>query len=141
MNSSKIAAARSPRTADLLVLDASAVLAVLDGEDGADVVEPILQDAVISSVNFSEVAGKLVDQGIPHENVRSILDALQLNVRTFDAGQAYAAAELRGTAPRQLSLGDRACLALAAALGGTAVTADRHWAAEPIAGVSIRVIR
>ena len=110
------------------VLDASAVLAVLGGEPGADIVKAAIFDgATISSVNLCEVAGKL--------------NSLGLDVRDFDMRQALEAGILLGrTRALGLSLGDRACLSLALALGATAVTADHAWEKTGLP-IKVRVVR
>ena len=112
------------------VIDASAILAVLLREPGSDVVEAYYPQGIVSSVNLSEVAAKLCDLGMGAEEAGDLLSALGLEVRTFDETQALAAGALREvTRSRGLSLGDRACLALAKAEGVPAVTTDRHWKA------------
>lgn len=123
------------------VLDASAVLAVLNDEPGAKQVERLLGRAVISAVNLSETAGKLVDRGMREGEVRDALDGLQVSVHVFDQEAAFLAAEFRRTLPRSFSLGDRACLALARQLSLEAVTAEREWSRVKIQGVKVRVIR
>lgn len=123
------------------VLDASALLALLRAESGAEAVATKLPDAVMSSVNLSEVATKLVADGMPVEAVRESVGSLDLEIRAFDAGFAYRAASSRERTRRHaLSLGDRACLALAERLDATALTADRAWA-EVDLGVAIELIR
>ena len=120
------------------VLDASALLALLQNEPGAEVVAIRLTQSVISAVNLSEVVAKLVDHGLPEADLRAALDVLDTDVRAFDAAAAYAAGELRRlTRDAALSLGDRACLTLATRLGAVAVTADRSWA--KLAGGTSRV--
>lgn len=113
------------------VLDSSAVLAVLNGEPGEDVVRRWLAGpvAVLCSVNLAEVVTKLVEQGAAETTIQRALATVQLEVADFDAELAYAAGLLRA-ATRQagLSLGDRACLALGIRLKLPVVTADRSWA-------------
>ncbi|HYZ23014.1 MAG TPA: type II toxin-antitoxin system VapC family toxin [Rhodopila sp.] len=111
-----------------VVLDASAVLALLQGESGAAAVASLLPRAVISAVNLAEIVAKLIDAGVPADAARTALDALHLTVHSFDQDAAYATAALRlSTRKAGLSLGDRACLALAVRLAAPAVTADRGW--------------
>ena len=124
-----------------VVLDASALLALLNAEAGADMVAPFLDEAAISAVNLSEVAGKLVDRGVRPIDVRSSLDSLQLDVRAFDSEQAFLAGELRIAVPKAFALGDRACLALAVTLRASALTADRQWSELRLPGVKVTVIR
>lgn len=123
------------------VLDASAVLALLRREPGEDVVAPLLGRAAWSAVNLCEVAGKLTDLGMPAADVVEALDGLSLTVHDFDPEMGFVAAELRRALPRSLSVGDRACLALARRLRLPAVTADRAWARLGIADLAVTVIR
>ena len=115
------------------VLDASALLALLYREPGSVVVERYFAQAVVSSVNFSEVAAKLSDRGIESQEVLEILSGLGLEVREFDIELALMAGALREvTRPLGLSLGDRACLALGIAEGAPILTTDRAWAGVPM---------
>lgn len=110
------------------MLDASALMAALRGEPGAEAVEAVLDDAAISAVNLSEVQAKLVERGTPADLAWGWLVDLDLEVVSFDAAQARAAADLRPpTRARGLSLADCACLAAARTLGLPAMTADRPW--------------
>jgi ribonuclease VapC len=110
------------------VLDASAVLCLLQEEKGAERVAETLPDSMIAAVNYSEVVAKLVEAGLDEVTVDSLIDKLQLNVIPFDRIQARLAGSLRSTTRKLgLSLGDRACLALAAAEGATALTCERIW--------------
>jgi ribonuclease VapC len=110
------------------VLDASAVLCLLQEEKGAERVARALPAAEIGAVNYSEVVGKLVDGGMDGETADRLIDTLHLNVIPFDRTQARLAGSLRAiTRKLGLSLGDRACLALAQARGATALTCERSW--------------
>ena len=124
------------------VLDASALLALLNQEEGSDLVAELVADgAVIGAVNLAEVATKLSQVGIPEEQIREIIDSLGLEIIPFNAEQAYRAASLVGpTRSVGLSLGDRVCLALAAQVGVPAVTADRVWRQLEL-DVKVRVVR
>ena len=125
------------------VLDASALLALLFDEPGADIVRGCLRTGVIGAVNLAEVLAKLSDHGLPvHEAARAVA-ILGLDVVPMTPSQAERSAGMRVvTRPVGLSLGDRACLALAAELGAAAVTADRGWAGvAEAAGVSVQLIR
>lgn len=123
------------------VLDALAVLALLAEEPGADEVEKLLEGAAISTVNLSEVLQKSEQHGIDTEGLEFDLEALGVEFHSFDVTQARATADVWARAPRAgLSLGDRACLALAHSLGGAAVTTDRRWSAAKH-GTEVRVIR
>ena len=110
------------------VLDASAVLALLQDEPGAAVVEDVLGDAAMSSVNWAEVAGSLAARGLPATELRESVEALGISVLAFDVLDADATGELLpSTRDAGLSLADRACLALASRLDAPALTADRAW--------------
>jgi PIN domain nuclease of toxin-antitoxin system len=104
-------------------------MAVLNNEPGRDFVFPRLSRAAMSAVNFGEVAVKMAERGVSSQEIEATLLGFHLDIHPFDTTQAFAAAALRaGTRRRGLSFGDRACLALAAHLGATALTADRAWA-------------
>jgi PIN domain nuclease of toxin-antitoxin system len=91
-------------------------------------------------VNLSEVVAKLADAGMPEGEIRSALDSLGLEVVPFDMGQAYRAGLLRPqTKAIGLSLGDRACMALAQARGSSVLTKDKAWTKVRI-GLKVRVI-
>jgi ribonuclease VapC len=123
------------------VLDASALLALIHGEDGAERVEPCIPGARLSAVNLAEVVGKLADAGMPEDEIRAALTGLGLRIVHFDEALAYATGLLRSaTRSSGLSLGDRACLALAHATGLPALTADRAWS-ELALETPIEVIR
>ncbi len=123
------------------VLDSSAILAVLLNEPGEDVVAEYRGDALVSSINLAEVAAKFADLGaIPAEWLYPF-SLMRLEVVAFDEDQALASGQLRQpTRHHGLSLGDRACLQLAAQRGLPAVTADRAWAGLDV-GAEVRVIR
>jgi ribonuclease VapC len=134
---------RRPDVADP-VLDASAVLAVIFGEAGADRVAGHLPGARISAVNAAEVMTKLVDLGMPEGTVDAIFEGLQLTVLPFEMAHARASARLRTlTRAAGLSLGDRACLAVAGQLDAPAFTTDRAWSRLDGAdvGVTIELLR
>jgi len=123
------------------VLDASALLATLFEETGSDAVEMVLPGARMSAVNFSEVVAKLSDHGLANEDILHDLAELDIIVCDVDRQQAETAGLLRRrTKIAGLSLGDRACLALAATLGGIAVTTDPAWADLNLE-VAIQVVR
>ncbi len=125
------------------VLDASAVLAMLQSEPGGEIVEQLLArgPCAISAVNISEVAAKLLERGVPDEVVMEAIASLHLEVHQFESEDAMATARLRAvTRTLGLSLGDRACLALARRLDLDALTTDRRWSDLSI-GVSVVVVR
>jgi PIN domain nuclease of toxin-antitoxin system len=129
------------------VLDASALLAHLRDEPGADVVaEAIASGAVISTVNLAEVFSRVADRGedpakLAAELTQSGLLDGAITVEPFTAADAIDAGRLRPlTRDAGLSLGDRACLALARRLDAPALTADTDW--QGVAhGVELRPIR
>jgi PIN domain nuclease of toxin-antitoxin system len=124
-----------------VVLDSSALLCVLNGEVGAERVAAALPSAVIGAVNLAEVVTKLREKGLSAEEADEVLGGLNLDVRPLTADQAAAAGHLRpGTRTLGLSLGDRACLALAAELRRVVLTADRDWARADV-GVKVDVLR
>ncbi|MCW3837088.1 type II toxin-antitoxin system VapC family toxin [Sphingomonas canadensis] len=126
---------------DAYVLDASAVLAVLFGEPGAENIYPLLRLSLISAVNLSETVAKAQERGVPDSEMELSLKEFPLAVVPFDAEQAVAAGRLRAaTRSLGLSFGDRACLALAMAKGAVAVTMDRSWAALDLP-VAVQVAR
>jgi ribonuclease VapC len=123
------------------VLDASALLALLNAEDGSAVVQDLLPDAIISTVNLAEVVTRLSNLDMPEPKIRDALGVLGLEIIPFDEDQAFQAG-LLSTYTRYLglSLGDRACLSLALTRHAIAVTADRTWKKLDV-GVEIRLIR
>ncbi len=123
------------------VLDASAVLALLLGEPGADFVRARLAGGKWSAVNYAEVLTRLAELTGSVENTRARVDGLELAVVPLDADQAAITATLRSaTKPLGLSLGDRACLALSLASQLPVLTADQAWTKIKI-GLRIELIR
>lgn len=126
------------------VLDASALLACVHHEPGEEVViDALLAGAVMSSVNLSEVVARLSDGGMPAAEIRATLASFELAVAPFDEDAALAAGLLRqATRPFGLSLGDRACVALAMREGLPALTGDRAWRdVGSTLGVEVEVFR
>jgi len=125
-----------------VVLDASALLVYLQRERGHLLVEPVLEASVMSAVNLSEVLQKSAAAGVSAAGLQADLQAVGLRVHAFDAEDAACAADLwASTRKLGLSLGDRACLALAKRLHLPAYTADRAWAAVQVPGVVVRTVR
>jgi PIN domain nuclease of toxin-antitoxin system len=123
------------------VLDASALLAVLNSEPGADVVAAFLHDAIISAVNYSEVLKKTIERNGSPEQVAHIIRDLAVAIIPFDAAQAAATAALFPEAkPFGLSLADRACLALGLQRRATVLTADSKWKLVKVS-VKVKLIR
>ena len=128
-------------SAPRVVLDASALLVYLQRERGHLVVAPVLEAAAMSAVNLSEVLQKSA-AGVSTAGLQADLQAVGLRVYAFDTEDAACAADLwASTRKLGLSLGDRACLALAKRLRLPAYTADRAWAAVSVPGVAVRTVR
>lgn len=124
-----------------VVLDASALLCLLGDEPGAEIVAEVLTRSVLGTVNLAEVASKLRDRGVPLGEVREVLGGLHLDVRLLSSTQAVTIGDLRPTTRALgLSLGDRACLALATELEAEVYTTDRALATAAV-GVQITDVR
>ena len=124
-----------------VVLDSSALLAFIQGEPGGEVVARVVGDALMSSVNHAEVVTKLVERTGSLDIARVALGIANVDVVDFDRSQAEQAGLLvKQTRSRGLSLGDRACLALAAREAAPVLTADRIWATLKL-DVEVRLIR
>ena len=127
----------------MIILDSSAVLAVLRNETGASVVLEALTDGVICAINLGEVAQVQIREGKTREQAAAILNELQIPVVDVDADLAIYAAELRMKVLKKgISQADSICLALAQREGAVALTGDRKWleVAEML-GVEVRLIR
>jgi len=126
-----------------VVLDASALLATLLGEPGGDEVENLLLDPaqlpVMSAVNWCEVFDRLLRNGMTEDQVDALLGGLHAEILEFTREQAKIAAGYRIAAP-WLSLGDRACLALATTLQAATWTTDRLWSRASLP-VRVKVLR
>lgn len=124
-----------------VVLDASALLCLLNDEPGADRVVEVLTRSVMDTTNLAEVVSKLRERGLSLEEVQEALGGLHLDVRPLSPSQAMTIGDLRpATKPLGLSLGDRACLALALDLSAELFTIDADLASADV-GVSITDIR
>jgi len=125
----------------IAVLDASALLAVLFGERGRELVEETRGHALMSAVNMAEAYAKLSDRGTDDEEIRTTLESISVKVIDFDDGQAIATGGLRKmTRKFGLSLGGRACIALAIQQKLPVMTADRTWGNLDL-GIEIKIIR
>jgi ribonuclease VapC len=123
------------------VLDASALIALLWEEPGAARVEALLGQAVMSAVNWAEVLQRYRAHDVASTGTRERVEALGIRIEDFGPEDAEVAADLWApTRKAGLSLGDRACLALARRLNVAAHTADRAWR-KVDAGVEVVLIR
>ncbi len=111
------------------VLDASALIALMLDEPGADKVAAFLPGALMSAVNVAEVVAKFIDRDVTSAaTVYGVFDELGIEIVPFDGDQALVCGGLRwATREAGLSLGDRACIALGKARGLPVVTADKAW--------------
>jgi ribonuclease VapC len=124
-----------------VVLDASAVLALLKRELGAERVRAVLDRAIIGAVNAAEVQGKLIDMGFSRREAEATIRFLGCSIQAFNDVEAIEAGSLIAlTRSVGLSLGDRACLALAIVRKATVYTTDRAWK-DLALDIQIEVIR
>jgi ribonuclease VapC len=124
-----------------VVLDSSAVLAVLWGESGYEQVLDHVDGAVMSAVNHAEVMSKIADRGVDGKRATALLTSLAIEVVGFDKLQAESVGNLRSqTRHLGLSLGDRACLALAVTKEWPVLTADKTWAALDL-NLKVQLVR
>ena len=125
-----------------IVLDASALLAVLNQEPGSEKLTPeLLSQAVISTVNLAEVQAKLVERGVDPDDAWSNAVGLVREAVDFSSEHAKLAGNLTiETRPLGHSLGDRACLALGISERGDVYTADKKWKSLKL-GIRIHLIR
>jgi len=124
-------------------LDASALLALLRGEPGGQVVRPFLAEAVMSALNWAEVVDYYSRSGGSEQGIRALLDPLPITRIPFDETTAYIAGMmLPVTRAAGLSIGDRACLALAKHLSVKVLTGDRLWKTlGGTLGIDVELIR
>lgn len=127
-----------------VIFDASALLALINNEQGANKLEPLIGNIVMSSVNVTEVAGKIYDilGNNNEEQCKLSIEPFIHSIIEFDKTQCYIAASLKNqTKHKGLSLGDRACLATALQLGLPVYTADKIWAELDLPNIKIKLIR
>jgi ribonuclease VapC len=123
------------------VLDSSVLIAIFKNEQFERSVLDVIEGATISAVNFAEVWTKVYDLGLTEAPRTNVLFSLLSRIEPFTVSQAHLAADLRpATRHAGLSLGDRACLALALELGAEVYTADHSWSRVEI-GCKINLIR
>ena len=121
------------------VLDASALIALINQEPGADKVGPLMPHSVINAVNYCETVQRLRRSGIPQEEIKLVLTRLVAPPLPFDESLVYLAASIHErTRDYGLSFGDCACLALARSLELPAITAEKAW--EKI-DVGVKIVR
>lgn len=125
-----------------MILDASALLALLQNEAGADKVAAAIGQASMSAVNWSEVIQKLSRYDPNATNIRPDIETLGLQILPFNAEQAELAASLYPlTKPYGLSLADRVCLQLGITQQETVLTADKAWLEVPHPQLDVKLIR
>jgi PIN domain nuclease of toxin-antitoxin system len=125
----------------VIVLDSSALLAMLFFEPGCERVAELVPQSCMSTVNLAEVLGRLARDGRALDDVLDQIEQMGIAWIAYDREMAIGtAALLLPTAPWGLSLGDRACLALARLRNLPAVTADRVWANLDL-DIAIEVLR
>jgi len=123
------------------VLDASALIAFLRDEPGADRVASVLANCCISAVNLSETLSKMIEYGKPLDAASYQIERLRVPVIGFEAESAKIVASLwKESRAAGLSLGDRACLALGLKIGCPVMTTDKAWSGCDV-GVKIIQIR
>jgi ribonuclease VapC len=124
-----------------VVLDASALLAYLKDEPGGEVVDQVLAESVMSSVNWAEVIQKSIAAGVDVDRMLHDLQMLGFLVELFTPEDGEVAGRLwEQTRQRGLSLGDRACLSLGLRLGLPILTCDQAWSSLNL-DLEIQIIR
>lgn len=125
-----------------MLLDASALLVLLQDEPGAEIVTDAMSDASMSAANLSEVVAKLIQHGVPDGEAEAILKSFDLDIVPVDEEIAVMAGKLiKQTRAHGLSLGDRICIASGILRRDTLLTADKVWSKISIEGVEIKLIR
>lgn len=126
-----------------VVVDASAVMALMLGEPGADVVQAVIRGSAMSAVNASECCARGVERGAKADDVLSLIKVFEVEVIAFDLESALETARLRApTKALGAGIGDRACMALGLRRGVPVLTGDKRLAGiDPALGIDIRLIR
>ena len=124
-----------------MVFDASAILAGNGDETGAQIVLALKDESAVSTVNLAEVKAKLIQRGYLPSDAWAAALSFSNEVFSFDSEQASIAGGLvEFTRPYGLSLGDRACLALALVLDAPVYTTDKTWTRLDL-GLRIHLLR
>ena len=124
-----------------IVFDSSVVIAILKQSPGFSTAESSISDALISTVNMSEVATYLARNSVPKDTIQEVLASFPIQVVPFEESLAIQTGCLYSSCKHLgLSLGDRACLALAMSRKMPVLTADRVWSKLDL-GISIQVLR
>ena len=111
-----------------VVFDASVILAAILGERGGDEVFDRIEDAKVSTVNVAEVYTYAAINDFPTSAIDAFFADTGIDIEPFTHDQAVIAGQFAAITRRAgLSLGDRACLALAASAQAEVLTADRPW--------------
>ena len=125
-----------------VILDSSALLALIKNEEGSSVVEELLGSIIMSSINISEVASILLDSEMDTEQVSKAIEPFIDSIIDFDFEYSILCASLKkSTKHLGLSLGDRACISLGIKLSFPIYTADKLWAELKLENADIRLIR
>ncbi|WP_092036101.1 PIN domain-containing protein [Methylobacterium pseudosasicola] len=125
-----------------VVFDTSAVIALLRGEPGADLVARYVGQAAMSAVNLQELVKALLLRGLDLPVIETLVQNLRLDIHAHDREAAFAAALLTD-ATRQFGsgIGDRTCIALAVKLRLLVLTTDRAWAKISVFGLTVELVR
>ena len=125
-----------------IVLDASALLALIQEEQGAEVIKPLLKFSVMSTVNIAESLTTLQRTGVSPQEALILISDIIMTIVPFDLEQAGIVAELQSKVQHKgLSLGDRACIALGIKLQVPIYTADRVWVQLQLNNANVKLIR
>ncbi len=124
-----------------VVLDASALLAVMNHEPGADIVRVSIVGSLMSAVNYSEVMKKTIERSIAVSSLHALIETASIEIVTFDRALAEASAELYPeTKAHGMSLADRACLALGIQRKLMVLTAERKMRIKTLP-ITVKLIR